>query len=278
MTTVAIKEPVIEPDYDAIKQKQKNAWGSGDYSRVGVTLQITGEDLCEAMDLRSGQTVLDVAAGNGNATLAAARRFCKVVSTDYVQALLDQSKNRCEAEGLSVDYHQADAENLPFGDSSFDNVMSTFGVMFTPNQSKAASELKRVCRAGGTIGMANWTPGGFIGQLFKILGQYVSPPQGVKSPALWATDEFLRDHFYDVAKSLDSTVKQFNFRYQSPAHWLDVFGNYYGPLLKAFEALPSEEVGALRQDIVELIDSLNVATDGTMVVPSNYHQTVINLK
>ena len=154
MTTVAIEKSVTEPNYDNIKQKQQNAWGSGDYSRVGVTLQITGEELCEAMDLRAGQSVLDVAAGNGNVTLAAARRFCKVVSTDYVQSLLDRSKLRCEAEGLSVDYHQADAEALPFGDSSFDNVVSTFGIMFTPNQQQAAAELQRVCRSGGKIGMA----------------------------------------------------------------------------------------------------------------------------
>lgn len=266
-----------EPNYEAIKHKQQSAWGSGDYSRVGVTLQITGEDLCEAMDLRSGHSVLDVAAGNGNVTLAAARRFCKVVSTDYVQALLDHSRVRCEAEGLSIDYQLADAETLPFGDNTFDNVVSTFGVMFTPNQNKAASELIRVCRPGGKIGMANWTPDGFIGQVFKTLGKYIAPPPGVSSPALWATDDFLHRQFGSTATNICNSLKQFHFRYQSPDHWLDVFGNYYGPLLKAFESIDATQAVALRQEIRSLIDSLNVASDGTMVVPSNYSETVITL-
>ncbi len=154
------------PDYTAIKAKQQIVWGSGDYGRIGVTLQITGESLCEAMDLRAGQSVLDVAGGNGNVSLAAARRFCKVITTDYVPALLAQTQQRAQAEGLAIETQEADAENLPFADGMFDNVVSTFGVMFTPNQSQAAAELVRACRPGGKIGLANWTPDGFIGQLF----------------------------------------------------------------------------------------------------------------
>src|SRR5262249_30457357 len=171
-------------DLATIKRRQQGAWASGDYAVIGTTLQIVGETLCEAVDLRSNQRVLDVAAGNGNATLAAARRFAEVVSTDYVGALLERGRERAAADRLPVTFQEADAEALPFADASFDVVLSTFGVMFTPNQAKAASELLRVCRPGGKIGMANWTPESFIGQLFKTMGKYVAPAPGVKSPAL----------------------------------------------------------------------------------------------
>ncbi|MCU7812995.1 MAG: methyltransferase domain-containing protein, partial [Candidatus Thiodiazotropha sp. (ex Notomyrtea botanica)] len=219
------------PDYDAIKTKQNIAWGSGDYSRVGVTLQISGEQLCETMDLHAGQSVLDVAGGNGNVALAAARRFCKVVSTDYVPALLAHSQQRAEIDGLAIEYQQADAEALPFPENSFDNVVSTFGVMFTPNQTQASSELIRVCRPGGKIGLTNWTPAGFIGQLFKTVGQYVPPPSGINSPAAWGTQEFLQQNLGPQASSLRIESRKFVFRYQSPQHWLDLFSTYYGPVL-----------------------------------------------
>lgn len=263
------------PDYAAIKTKQQAAWGSGDYGRVGILIQITGEQLCEAMDLRPGTSVLDVAAGNGNATLAAARRFCDVVSTDYVDALLEQSRRRAEAEGLSIDHRRADAEDLPFDDNSFDNVMSTFGVMFTPNQPRSAAELIRVCKPGGKIGLANWTPAGFIGQLFKTLGQYMPPPPGVSSPALWGTEAFLEEHFGPSTSRIEAAPRMYNFRFRSPRHWLDLFTAYYGPLLKAFEALDEQKAGALRDDILKLIDDFNTADDGTMVVPSEYLEIVI---
>ncbi len=263
------------PDYAAIKVKQQGIWGAGDYGRVGVTLQITGEQLCEAMDLRAGQSVLDVAGGNGNATLAAARRFCEVTSTDYVAALLEQSKVRADAEGLAVAFEQADAEALPFTDGQFDNVMSTFGVMFTPNQSKAASELLRVCKSGGRIGLANWTPTGFIGHLFKTIGAHVPPPKGVNSPAAWGTDAFLNTHLGSQASDVRIRKTAFTFRYKSPSHWLDVFTTFYGPTLKAFEALDAASGQALRNDILGLIGHYNLATDGTMVVPSEYLEVVI---
>ena len=176
--------PPAQPDYAAIKVKQNAAWASGDYAIVGTTLQIVGEDLAEALDLRSGQKVLDVAAGNGNFTLAAARRWADVTSTDYVQSLLHRGEDRAVADGLKVAFQYADAEDLPYADASYDAVASTFGVMFTPNQAKAASEMLRVCRSGGKIGLANWTPDGFIGCLFKTIGRYVPPPAGVSSPAL----------------------------------------------------------------------------------------------
>ena len=265
------------PDYTAIKAKQQAIWGSGDYGRVGVTLQITGEQLCEAMDLRSGQSVLDVAGGNGNVSLAAARRFCKVLTTDYVPSLLAQSQKRAQAEGLTIECQQADAEALPFATQSFDNVVSTFGVMFSPDQAQAAAELLRVCRPGGRIGLANWTPDGFIGQLFKTIGRYVPPPPGVQSPAAWGTEQFLQRHFSADASNIRVTRRHFNFRYQSPEHWLDVFTRYYGPTLKAFQALGEVAAQSLREDITDLIARYNQAGDGGMVVPSEYLEVVIDL-
>ena len=185
---------------DAVKQKQQAAWASGDYSIIGVTLQIVGETLCEALNLQAGERVLDVAAGNGNATLAAARRGAKVTALDYVPALLDRARERAAADRLSVQFQEGDAENIPFGDWSFDVVLSTFGVMFSPNQERAAQELVRVCAPNGKIGMANWTPEGFVGQLFKTIGKYVPPMPGVKSPALWGTRQRLAELFGVKAK------------------------------------------------------------------------------
>lgn len=263
------------PNYDVIKTKQQIAWSSGDYARVGVTLQISGEQLCEAMDVHAGQSVLDVAGGNGNVSLAAARRFCKVISTDYVPALLAHSQRRAEVDGLAIEYQQADAEALPFRDNSFDNVVSTFGVMFTPNQSQAASELIRVCKTGGKIGMANWTPEGFIGELFKIIGQYIAPPTGVSSPSAWGTTTFLAGNFGPHTAQIKSESRHFIFRYQSPQHWLDLFATYYGPLLKTFEALNEPTRANLSADVLNLIHKFNQASDGTMVVPSEYLEVVV---
>jgi ubiquinone/menaquinone biosynthesis C-methylase UbiE len=262
-------------DLKELKTRQHGAWSSGDYAIVGTTLQIVGEELCEAMDLRSGAKVLDVAAGNGNATLAAARRWCDVTSTDYVPSLLERGRIRAAAESLSVQFKEADAEALPFADGSFDAVMSTFGVMFTPNQDKAAAELVRVCRSGGTIGLANWTPDGFIGQLFKTLGKYLPPPAGAKSPALWGTRARITEMFGTAASSIKAEPRYFAFRYRSPKHFLDVFKTYYGPMLKAFTALDEMKRQGLASDLLALIDKLNRADDGTMVVRSEYLEIVI---
>jgi ubiquinone/menaquinone biosynthesis C-methylase UbiE len=262
-------------DLGAIKARQHGAWASGDYAVVGTTLQIVGENLCEALDLHAGQKVLDVAAGNGNASLAAARRWCEVVSTDYVPALLDRARERARAERLSISFEEADAEALPFPNGSFDVVVSTFGVMFTPDQDRAAAELARVCKRGGKIGLANWTPEGFIGQLFKTIGKHLSPPPGVKSPALWGTRTRLSQLFDSHAASIEATPRIFVLRYGSPKHWLDVFRTYYGPVLKAFAALPPPAQAALEQDLVELIGRFNRANDGTVVVPSEYLEVVV---
>jgi ubiquinone/menaquinone biosynthesis C-methylase UbiE len=264
-----------QPDLNALKTRQHAAWSSGDYAVVGTTLQIVGEQLCETLDIRAGQKVLDVAAGNGNATLAAARRWCDVVSTDYVASLLERGRSRAEADGLSVEFKEADAEALSFGNGVFDVVVSTFGVMFTPNQDSAAAELLRVCKSGGKIGMANWTPEGFIGQLFKTLGKYLPPPPGAKSPALWGTEARLAEMFGASASAIKSERRDFMFRYRSPEHFLDVFKSYYGPMLKAFAALDETNQQALRKDLLALIASMNRAQDGTMVVPSEYLEIVI---
>ncbi|SHG02770.1 Ubiquinone/menaquinone biosynthesis C-methylase UbiE [Bradyrhizobium erythrophlei] len=274
-SSAAISQKPVQPDLGALKLRQHGAWSSGDYAIVGTTLQIVGEQLCEALDLRSGQKVLDVAAGNGNATLAAARRWCDVVSTDYVPSLLERGRLRAGAEGLPIEFKEADAEALDFADASFDVVVSTFGVMFTPDQDKAAAELTRVCKPGGKIGLANWTPEGFIGQLFKTLGKYLPPPPGAKSPALWGTEARLKEMFGASAASIRAERRDFNFRYRSPEHFLDIFKSYYGPMLKAFAALDAASQQGLRSDLLALVGKLNRADDGTMVVPSEYLEVVI---
>jgi ubiquinone/menaquinone biosynthesis C-methylase UbiE len=270
-----VNENVGQVDFAAVKTRQHGAWSSGDYAVVGTTLQIVGEELCEALDVRSGHRVLDVAAGNGNVALAAARRWCHVVATDYVPALLERARERAAAERLEIEFLEADAEALPFDRDSFDVVVSTFGVMFTPNQERAAAELVRVCRPCGKIGLANWTPDGFIGQLFQTIGKHVPPPSGVKSPALWGTRSRLVELFEPHAASVKSVQRNFVFRYRSPAHWLDVFKTFYGPLLKTFAALEPVGQAALRRDVVALIDRFNRSGDGSMVVPSEYLEIVI---
>lgn len=262
----------------AVKSRQHLAWSAGDYAVIGTTLQIVGESLCEALDLHAGNRVLDVAAGNGNATLAAARRWCDVVSTDYVPALLERARARAGAEGLPVRFEQADAENLPYADHSFDVVMSTFGVMFTPDQDKAASEMARACRSGGRIGLANWTPASFVGELFGTMGRYVAPPAGVKSPALWGTEARLRELFDGALDSIAIERRHFVFRYQSAAHWLDVFRTFYGPINKAFGTLDADRQQALAAELIALAEKFNRATDGTLVAPSEYVEVVIGRK
>ena len=269
-------QAAAQPDLAAVKQRQHGAWSSGDYAVVGTTLQIVGEQLCEALDLRAGSKVLDVAAGNGNATLAAARRWCDVTSTDYVPALLKRGRERAAAEHLTIEFREADAEALPFPDASYDVVLSTFGVMFTPDQDKAASELARVCKSGGKIGLANWAPQGFIGQLFKTIGKHLAPPAGVKSPGLWGTPARLQEMFGSQASEIAAEPRMFVFRYRSPEHWLEVFKSFYGPMLKAFAALDETGQAALRRDLMTLLGEFNHADDGTVVVHSEYLEAVIS--
>ncbi|QCS65388.1 methyltransferase domain-containing protein [Achromobacter denitrificans] len=269
------RESAPQPDLAALKARQQGTWSSGDYAVVGTTLQIVGEQLCESLDVRAGQKVLDVAAGNGNASLAAARRWCDVVSTDYVPALLGRARERAAAERLKIEFQEADAEALPFPDGGFDAVVSTFGVMFTPDQDKAAAELMRVCRPGGKIGLANWTPDGFIGHVFKTIGKHLPPPAGIKSPALWGTRARIEEMFGAHASSIKTESRNFVFRYRSPEHWLEVFKTYYGPLLKAFGALEPAAQAALTGDLMAQIERFNRSGDAAMVVPSEYLEIVV---
>jgi len=271
----ANEAPAPSVDLAAVKMRQRGAWSAGDYAVVGTTLQIVGEQLCEALDLRSGQKVLDVAAGNGNASLAAARRWCEVTSTDYVPALLERAHERAAAERLAIGFQEADAEALPFADGAFDAVVSTFGVMFTADHERAAAEMVRVIRSGGRIGLANWTPQGFIGQLFKTIGRHVPPPAGVKPPALWGTRERIAELFGPHAAEIKCMPRGFVFRYRSPEHWLDVFRTWYGPVLKAFAALDAAGQQALESDLLDLIGQFNRSGDDTMVAPSEYLEIVI---
>ncbi len=262
-------------DFVALKNRQMTTWASGDYAVIGTTLQLVGELLAEACDLRWDERVLDVAAGNGNATLAAARRGCRVTSTDYVAGLLERGQERASAEHLDVTFQVADAEALPFKDASFDAVLSTFGVMFSPDQARAATEMARVCRPRGRIGLANWTPEGFVGQMFKTLGRHLPPPTGVQSPALWGVESHLRSLFGERAAAIDVTRRLFNFRYRSAAHFIDVFRTWYGPVHKAFAALPAGAAMALERDLTDLLNRMNQAGAGSLVVPSEYLEVVI---
>jgi ubiquinone/menaquinone biosynthesis C-methylase UbiE len=266
---------LVQPDLEAIKVRQRATWASGDFGVIGTTLQIVGETLCEAVDLRAGSKVLDVAAGNGNCSLAAARRWCEVTSTDYVPSLLDQAQQRAQGERLAITFREADAEALPFADASFDVVFSSFGVMFAPDHGRAARELLRVCRPGGRIALANWTPEGFVGRLFGVVGRHVPPPAGLVSPARWGTAEHLQALFGASASSIGLTPRTFVFRYRSPRHWVEAFRMWYGPVHKAFAALAPERHEALEQDLLALIDTFNVSGDSTMVAPAEYVDVVV---
>jgi ubiquinone/menaquinone biosynthesis C-methylase UbiE len=260
---------------EAIKAKQQATWATGDFAIIGTTLQIVGESLCEAVDLRAGSRVLDVAAGNGNCSLAAARRFCDVMSTDYVPALLEDGRRRAAAERLSIVFEKADAEALPFGDESFDVVLSSFGVMFTPDHARAAHEVLRVCRRGGRIGLANWTPRGFIGRVFAVMNRHVPPPAGLTPPSRWGMEDHLEELFRAPASDIHTTYRDFVFRYRSPAHWVDVFRTWYGPVHKAFAGLSPEGQGRLERDLLALVAEFNTSGDSTMVVPAEYLEVVV---
>ena len=261
-------------DLEAIKDRQRQTWGAGDYSVIGTTLQIVGESLCEAVDVAAGWRVLDVAAGNGNAALAAARRGGDVTATDYVGDLLAGAQRRAEAEGLPLETRVADAENLPFADEEFDAVLSTFGVMFTPNPERAAAELQRVCRPGGKIGLANWAPDGFIGSMFRVIGKHVPPPAGVPSPLAWGTEARLHELF-ETADRIDIARRQFTFRYRSPQAFFETFSTYYGPTERAWTSLDANGRVALREDLIALATEANRRTDGILAAPSDYVEVVV---
>ena len=269
--TAATAQPI---DVGAVKHRQQAAWSSGDYSIIGATLVIVAEQLCESVDLRSTQQVLDVATGSGITAIAAARRFCTVTGLDYVPTLLERARERATAEHLNVMFQEGDAEAMPFADGVFDSVLSTFGVMFAPNQEQAASELLRVCRPGGTIGLASWTPDSFIGELFRTIGKYVPPPAGVKPPALWGSEERVRELFGDRVAALRMTRRSFAFRYRSAEHWVEIFRTYYGPVHTAFGALEPTRQEALADDLLALLARFDGGADNGLVVPSDYLEVV----
>ena len=265
---------VLTPEYlETVKGRQQATWASGNYAVIGTTLQIVGESLCEAVDVAAGSQVLDVAAGNGNASLAAARRGATVTASDYVGELLEGAARRAATEGLPLTTEVADAENLPYEDASFDTVLSTFGVMFVPNPQRAAEEMLRVCRPGGRIGLTNWTPEGFIGQMFKIVGAHVPPPAGVQSPVLWGTEDHLQELLGDGA-DVQVTRKHFTFRYRSAEDFFETFRDYYGPTFKAWGALDEAGQASFREQLVALADGANRSTGGDLAVDSEYLEVV----
>jgi len=272
-TRAAAGDPAV--DFNAIKQRQQATWASGDFAIIGTTLQIVGESLAEAADVRAGERVLDVAAGNGNASLAAARRFARVTSTDYVPHLLERGAARARAEGLDIAFEVADAESLPFAAGSFDAVLSTFGAMFTPEHRRAAGEMLRVTRSLGRIGLANWTPEGFIGDLFRLVGTFVPAPAGLQSPLLWGSEPHIVELFGRYAADIRTERRHFNFRYRSAAHWIEVFRNFYGPTHKAYAALDEARQLRLTEEITQLLGRWNVGGADSLVVPAEYLEIVI---
>lgn len=267
------RKPSAVVDLAAVKARQQATWASRDFSVIGTTLQIVGESLCEALDLESGSRVLDVACGNGNAALAAARRWCNVTGVDYSPEPLVNARERARAERLPLELIEGDAERLPFEDSSFDVAMSTYGIMFTADHPRAAREIMRVVKPGGKIGLANWTPEGFVGQLFKTVGKHVPPPAGVASPIYWGTEARLEELFQG-ARSLRAIRKEFVFRYESTAHFIDVFQRFYGPIYQAFLKLDPDAQARFSADIGELAVRFN-RSQRSFVVPGEYLEVVI---
>jgi ubiquinone/menaquinone biosynthesis C-methylase UbiE len=275
MTTPTAMDPALTPDLAAIKTRQQATWSSGDYHMIGTQIQIVSELLIEALDVHSTERLLDVATGSGNAALAAARRGLEVTGVDYVPALLDRARRRADADGLSIEFVEGDAEALPFGDGAYDVTSSVFGAMFAPDQEQTANELARVTRSGGRIGIVAHTPDGFIGNLFKVIGKHVPPPAGLRSPIQWGTEARLRELFIGQIADLKAEKRFYTFRDRSPEHFVDYWRTYYGPTLKAFDAVGETGRAALEADMTDLIGRFNRADDGTMVVPSEYLEAVI---
>jgi SAM-dependent methyltransferase len=264
------------PDLAAIKERQQQAWASGDFAVVAARIVLVAEQLCDTADLHAGWRVLDVATGSGNAAIAAARLGCTAVGVDYVPALLERGRERAAAEGLAVELLEGDAEALPFPDDSFDAVMSVFGSMFAPDHRRAAAELMRVCRPGGTIALASWSPDGFVGELFRTVGAHVPPPAGLASPMLWGTETHLRELFGDGIASLELDERTFTWRFRSAEELVEFFRTWYGPTVKAFAAVDGGAREALERDLVELAsewDRLGGGS-GAIAIPATYTEAV----
>jgi SAM-dependent methyltransferase len=263
------------PDLQAVTQVQQQVWSEGDFAKIGAAAQGVAENLCEAIDLLPGRRVLDVACGAGNGAIAAARRNAEAIGLDYVPALLERARERAAAEGFDIEFIEGDAQALPFDDGSFDYVISTFGAMFAPDQEKTASELLRVCKSGGKIGMANWPPRGVVGGgFFKVMAQHAPPPPGVPPPILWGTEERLRELFGDGIAELTVDTKFWNFRYHSPEAWLEFFRQFFGPMVTAFQRVGDDGAEALEKDLLEVMRSANRAGDAALVAPAEYAEVV----
>jgi SAM-dependent methyltransferase len=261
-------------DLTTIKNRQQQTWGTGDFSRLAVKVLLVGEQLCEAVDLHPGQKVLDVATGSGNTALAAARRECEVTGIDYVDSLLEQARLRAATERLSITFQTGDAEDLHFPEGAFDAVLSTFGVMFAPYQEKAAQELLRVCHSGGKIGLANWTPNGFIGEMFRVISRYIPQPPHLKPPTAWGTEERLQELFGGQVASLQTTKRSFNFRFLSPEQWLEFHKSHFGPVIKVYEVLAEDQRADLTKDLLDLARKHNRSSDSTLIIPAEYLEVV----
>jgi len=272
-SAASVASPVL--DVATIKARQRASWASGAYGKIGVTLQIVGESLCEAVEIGHGDRVLDVAAGNGNASLAAARRGASVLATDYVPELLEDARRRADADGLAIATEVADAEALPYADDRFDVVLSTFGVMFAPAQESAAAELARVCRPHGRIGLASWTPDSFIGELFRTMGRFVPPPPGLRPVTRWGSEAGIAELFGDRARIVASTRRSFVFRYASAEHFVEFFRAWYGPTHKAFGALPAERQDELAAEIAALARRFHRGDDDRLAAVSDYLEIVL---
>jgi SAM-dependent methyltransferase len=264
------------PDYAAIKTRQQATWASGDYASVAARIPIVAELLCDTADLRAGDRVLDVATGTGNAALAAARCGSVATGIDYVPALLERARIRSMAEGLSVEFREADAEALPFGDGLFDAVLSVFGVMFAPHQEQAAAELARVCRKGGTIALACWTPDGFLGEMFRVMARHVPPPAGLRSPMEWGSEERLKQLMGDAARVALIQPRTYTFRFRSAEEYVHFFRQHYGPTLKAFAAIDQAGQEQLQQDLLNTVRSYdrNGGRGGPVAIPGMYVEVI----
>ena len=262
-------------DLTAVKARQQATWASGDFSEIAATIVPVAERLVDAADLRAGWSVLDVATGSGNAAIAAARLGCRATGSDYVPELLDRGRERARAERLEVEFVEADAENLPFADASFDAVTSVYGTMFAPDHERTAAEAARVVRPAGTIGLVSWTPEGFLGSMFRTVGSHVPPPAGVASPMLWGTEEHLAEIFAGTVEWTAHERRIFSFRYPSAEAFVDFFVTYYGPTLKAVEAL-GDDGDALRSDLADLAREWNRLgeDDGAIAIPGEYLESV----
>ena len=264
----------IDLDLSAVKDRQRLTWGSADYGAVAALIVPMAERLADAADLRAGESVLDVATGTGNAALAAARCGCVDTGLDYVPALLQRGRARADAEGLRVTFTEGDAERLPYPDHSFDAVLSCVGVMFTPDQERAAAEFVRVCRPGGKVALANWTPTGFVGGMFRTVAKHVPPPAGLKPPGLWGTEQRLEELFAGAISDLRCERRQFVFRFRSADHFVEFFRAHYGPVAQAFKALDDAGREHLHADLAALVAAHDREPGPTVAIPSEYVEAI----